>query len=236
MIRTIIWFVYFWVYMLGTIPMLIRLRRLDKAGNTKERDELVNRAVTRWAKSLVKLTGSNIKITGEENIPDGPVVFIGNHQGNFDVPIFLGLINKPKAFIAKIETAKLPLVSTWMRYMRCVFMDRNDIRQSLKAMKEGIENIKEGYSLVIFPEGTRSRGDEMGEFKAGSFKLAVKSGVPIVPVTTRGSYKIMEQNGFIIKPADVEVIISEPIYTKGMCREEIETLPDRVKSIIQEKL
>lgn len=236
MIRTIVWFVYFWAYMVCTIPVLIRISYLEKHGRIEEKEKLVDRCVRKWAVSLVKLTGSKIKVYGEEYIPEGPVVFVGNHQGNFDIPIFLGYIKKPKAFISKIEIRKLPIVSTWMNNMKCVFINRSDIRQSLKAMRTAVEYINQGYSMIIFPEGTRSRADTLGEFKAGSFKLALKSGVPIVPVTTKGSYKIMEKNGFIIKPAEVEVIISKPIITKDLSREEAEKIPSQVKNIIQSNL
>jgi 1-acyl-sn-glycerol-3-phosphate acyltransferase len=115
--------------------------------------------------------------------------------------------------------------------MKCVFMDRNDIRQSVQAINEGVDLLKQGYSMVIFPEGTRSKGETMGEFKQGSFKLATKAGVPIVPVAIKGSYKMMEEKGFI-RPASVEVIISKPISTEGLTREELQQLPDRVKEII----
>lgn len=237
MIRTIIWFIYFWLYLIFVLPSMFKIKYYDSKNDIKRRDELVFKRVRQWSRSLVKLAGGKISVVGEENVPkDGAVVFISNHQGNFDIPIFLGHINKPKAFIAKIETIKIPLINSWMKQMKCVFMDRKDIRQSVQAINEGAKILREGYSLVIFPEGTRSKGDTMGEFKHGSFKLATKAGVPIIPVTIKGSYKMMEQRKFIISPAKVEVIISKPIETKGMTREEIQELPDRVKEIISNQL
>lgn len=237
MIRTIIWFIYFWLYLIFVLPSMFKIKYYDSKNDIKRRDEMVFKRVRQWSRSLVKLAGGKISVVGEENVPkDGAVVFISNHQGNFDIPIFLGHINKPKAFIAKIETIKIPLINSWMKQMKCVFMDRKDIRQSVQAINEGAKILREGYSLVIFPEGTRSKGDTMGEFKHGSFKLATKAGVPIIPVTIKGSYKMMEQRKFIIGPAKVEVIISKPIETKGLTREEIQELPDRVKEIISSQL
>lgn len=231
--RTIVWFIYFWIYQLYLIPLLIYVKVLDSKNKIKERDAFVFKVVRNWARPLVRLTGSTIRVIGEENIPEsGAVLFVSNHQGNFDIPITLGYINTPKAFIAKIEMKKMPLVSTWMKYMNCVFMDRNDMRQSIDAINEGADYLKSGYSLVIFPEGTRSKGDTMGDFKPGSFKLASKAGVPIIPVTIKGSYKIMEQNGFLIKPALVEVIISPPVQTSGISKEEVKNLHNVVKDII----
>jgi 1-acyl-sn-glycerol-3-phosphate acyltransferase len=86
--------------------------------------------------------------------------------------------------------------------------------------------------MVIFPEGTRSKGKTMGVFKAGSLRIAIKANVPIVPVTINGSYKLMEENGFVIKPADVEVVISEPIETAGLTKEQTNELHEKVISVI----
>jgi 1-acyl-sn-glycerol-3-phosphate acyltransferase len=211
MIRTIVWFVWFWVSLILTIPALIYAVILDKLNKTEKRIDVVNKTASLWARLLVNLSGSKIKVNGQENLPDGPVLFISNHQSNFDIPILISFIDKPKAFIAKIETSRLPIVSTWMKQMRCVFMDRNDIRQSISAINQGVDYLKKGYSMVIFPEGTRSAGVKMGEFKGGSFKLATKSGVPVIPVAIKGSYKIMSKGSFIIKPAQVEINILKPV-------------------------
>jgi 1-acyl-sn-glycerol-3-phosphate acyltransferase len=237
MLRTIIWFIYFGISLILTLPSLIYAKYLGGSGRIKEREALANKTARWWARSLVKLSGARIKVTGEENIPsNSQVVFIGNHQGNFDIPIFLGYIKRPKGFIAKIEITKIPIVSTWMRYLNCVFMDRSDIRKSITAINEGIEILKKGHSLVIFPEGTRSRSMETGEFKQGSFKLATKAGMPIIPVTMKGSFKIFELNKGIIRPADVEIIISPPIETKELSIQETKELPDRIKNIILNNL
>jgi 1-acyl-sn-glycerol-3-phosphate acyltransferase len=228
MIRTIIWFIWFWVSLVFTLPFLVLVKVLDKQGKETKRIEVVHKVASIWARSVVNLSGAKIIVEGLENIPKGPVVFIGNHQGNFDIPILISFIDKPKAFIAKLETSKLPFVASWMREMRCVFMDRKDIRQSITAINQGVEYLKEGYSMVIFPEGTRSGSKEMGEFKAGSFKLATKSGVPIVPVAINGSYNIMGKKSLLVKPAEVKVTILKPIDTAKLSKEEIKNLHDKV--------
>lgn len=233
MIRTIIWFIYFSLYLVFILPKLAYAKYLEKRGNIKTRDEFVFRTAKSWARSLVKLSGAKVRVTGEENVPvTGSFVIIGNHQGNFDIPLLLGYINSPIGFIAKAETAKIPLISTWMKYLYCVFMDRNDIRQSISAINEGVAYLKEGHSLVIFPEGTRSRGDEVGEFKQGSFKLATKAGVPILPVTIKGSYKLFEEKHGKISPSKVEIVISPPIDTEGLDAQEMKNLPENVRNII----
>ena len=237
MIRTIIWFIYFWLYLVYLIPSLQKVKKLDKAGNIKERDKIINAVARKWSQALLKVAGVTVNVSGTENVPDHEaVVFVSNHQGNFDIPILLASIEKPKSFIAKTEIANLPLISTWMKYMNCVFMDRSDIRQSLKVISQASYYVKEGYSMAIFPEGTRSKGKEMGEFKPGSMKLALKAEAAIVPVAIRGSYKIMEENGFIIKPGLVEVVIAKPIPTKDLTKEQVRNLPALVQEIIQSKL
>ncbi|MCM3731891.1 1-acyl-sn-glycerol-3-phosphate acyltransferase [Fictibacillus nanhaiensis] len=230
--RTIIWFIYFWAVFIKWIPALYRVKHLQRSGRIQERDELVVVKVKEWSRSLVKLSGSKITVSGEENIPkDTAVLFVSNHQGNFDIPLLLGYLQKPKAFISKIEVKKVPFIGTWMEQLNCLFMDRKNVRQSVKAISEGAQFLRNGTSLVIFPEGTRSKGDEMAEFKAGSFKLATKSGVPIIPVTINGSYKMMEQQGFWIKPANVHIEVHPPIYPQ---KQEAKDLAKLSQLIIKE--
>ncbi|MBL4931339.1 lysophospholipid acyltransferase family protein [Clostridium paridis] len=237
MFRTIIWFVHFALSLIGTIPKMIKYKGAVERGKTPEEIQGINDVVRKWALSQIKYSGARVTVHGEENVPkDRGVLFISNHQGNFDIPLFIGYIDKPKGFIAKIELTKIPIVHIWMKYIDCIFMDRSSIRKSGEAIVEGIKLLKKGTSMVIFPEGTRSKGNKLGEFKAGSFKLATKSKVPIVPVTIKGSYKLMEQNGSKIRPADVELFIHPMIETANLTKEELDELPKRVKNIIAEKL
>lgn len=237
MIRTIVWFIYFGISSFFTLPSLIKAKKYEKDNNITERDIVVDRTAKKWAKNLVKLTGSKITVIGEENITkSGPVLFVSNHQGNFDIPILLGYINKPKAFIAKIEMLKMPIIRTWMVLMQCVFMDRGNPRKSIQGIKEGINILKAGYSIVVFPEGTRSKDGSLGEFKAGSLRLATKSGVPIVPITIKGTNKIMEKGSLIIKPSEVEIVISPAINPEDILDKDTNELTELVKDVINKKL
>ncbi|WP_017755175.1 lysophospholipid acyltransferase family protein [Calidifontibacillus oryziterrae] len=237
MIRTLIWFSYFWGFLFWHFPAIRKARVEAENLPLAERDELIASLPRRWARTLVKLTGSTVEVFGEEHIPkDRPVLFVSNHQGNFDVPILIGFIHKPKGFISKIEVKKMPIIGSYMEAMKCVFIDRKNKRQSVKAIQEGIKYLKDGHSLVIFPEGTRSKGKEIGEFKGGSFRLAVKSEVPIIPVTINGSYQIMEKNGFIMKPANVKVYVSDPIFIDDVKHLSMDELGQYVKTIIAKNL
>ena len=237
MFRTIAWYTHFATSLISKIPAMYKVKSLEKQGKTTERDEYIHKTTSKWAMSHVKMSGAKVNVHGEENIPkDIPVLFISNHQGNFDIALFMSYIDKPKGYVAKIEMKKIPLLRNWMEYMNCIFMDRSSLKKSAEAIIEGIKILKNGHSLVIFPEGTRSRGNKIGEFKAGSFKLATKAKVPIVPVTIKGSYKLMEENGNRIKPADVEIFIHPMIETKNLSKEDLDVLPDKVKKIIEKNL
>lgn len=233
--RTVIWFIYFWLYQLCLLPKYFILG--SKFKRNKDIEKSVHKSVVHWARSLVKLTGSQIDVVGEENIPEeGPIVFVANHQSNFDIPLMLGYLKRPKGFIAKKETEKLPIVGGWMRYLKCIFMDRTSPRAALKAIKEGIEIVKSGYALVIFPEGTRSPDGKMGEFKPGSFKLATKAEALIVPVTISGSFDIMKKGSMKIKPAKVTITVSEPVSSTQYESADSYLLREQVYNIIESKL
>ncbi|WP_040214413.1 lysophospholipid acyltransferase family protein [Clostridium polynesiense] len=237
MFRTIIWYTHFAISLLFTLPKLYKVKALERSGKKDEMEAYIHKTTSNWAMSQVKLSGARIKVFGEENLPkDETVLFMSNHQGNFDIALLMSYVDVPKGYIAKIEMKKIPILRTWMEYMHCVFMDRSSLRKSAEAIAQGVKILKSGHSMVIFPEGTRSKGDTLGEFKAGSFKLATKSKVPIVPVTIKGSYKLMEQNGNKIKPEDVEMYIHPMIQTKDLSKEELDLLPSMVKGLIQSKL
>lgn len=235
--RSIYWFISFIVSIGFSSIKLIKAKILEKQGKYEELDKFAFDVTTKWAKKRMKASGANIVVHNQEKIPkDGPVLFMSNHQGNFDIAIFMASIEKNTGFVAKIEMKKAIIVRGWMKYIHCVFMDRSDIKQSLKIILEGIEVLKQGHSLVVFPEGTRSQCDEMHQFKHGSFKLATKSKVPIVPVTLDGSYKLMEAHGGAITPDRVDVYVHDPIPTAGLTKEEIDKLPQKVMDIIATKL
>ena len=235
--RTLYWYMSFVLTLLGTIPKLWKVKQLEKKGDLEARDEYIHKASTKWMLDNIKRSGSTVEVIGTENLPtDTNVVFISNHQGNFDIPLLMAYIDKPKGFISKIEAKKIPIVVKWMELIHCVFMDRSTLKGSAGAIIEGIKVLKAGHSLVIFPEGTRSLSNQMGEFKHASFKLATKPGIPIVPVTIDGSYKIMEENHNHIKPAHVKLTIHPVITTKGLSKDELAALPDQVYHTIASAL
>lgn len=232
MLRTILFYPGIILGLIISPLSLIKIKYLERKGKLEERTAAIHKTTSLWAKFVMKLSGAKVTVTGSRNIPeDEAVLFIANHQSNFDIPLLMSQINKPKGFIAKKELESWPGISLWMKYINCVFMDRKNIRKSAEAIVQGINILKSGYSMVIFPEGTRSKGGPTNEFKAGSFKLATKSKVSIVPITIKDSYKLLEETGKI-KASDVEIIIHPIIDTKSLSKEELDKLPETVEDII----
>ena len=161
--RTIIWFIYFWGYLLFALPKMKRAQRLQAAGELDARDALVEPMIQKWARALLRLAGVQVELTGLENIPEGPAVFVPNHQSYFDIPVLLAWLDRPYPLVSKQEVKKLPLIRQWMELLGCVFIDRDNARQSVSALGEAARTMVERKrSLIIFPEGTRSRGETIG--------------------------------------------------------------------------
>ncbi len=233
--HTIIWFIYFWSYLACTMFLMWKAKRLARQGKIKEHDEMVRFHVKRWAWRMFRFAGGELTVTGLENIPEGPCVFASNHQGYFDIPLMLSGLDAPHPIIAKKEIERIPMVRSWMRELHCLFIDRENARQAMDCLKRAGELLAQGYSVVIFPEGTRSKGGEIKEFKGGTVRVATRAKVPIVPVCVEGTYKMMEQNHYWIHPAKVSMSILPPIETKDLSREEIKALDERLHQIITEE-
>ncbi|SFU85989.1 1-acyl-sn-glycerol-3-phosphate acyltransferase [Clostridium sp. DSM 8431] len=228
-----------YIYPLAILAALIAQLGLIKANYLKRKDKIeeynmtIYRITHWWAKFVIKLSGCKVTVKGLENIPkDKTALFVANHQSNFDIPLLMAVIDTPKGFIAKKELEGIPLLSAWMRRIQCVFMDRKNLRQSAETIVKGINILKSGYSMVVFPEGTRSKGGKHGDFKAGSFKLATKSKSLIVPVTLNGTYKVLEENKNKIKASDLTVIIHKPIDPTVLSKDELANLHEIVQDIV----
>ncbi|WP_138418731.1 lysophospholipid acyltransferase family protein [Aquibacillus sediminis] len=209
--RTLLFQGYMWGYILSKANKSFTINKLNKAGKNKEKLELMDNIILKCTNNLIKISGADLTITGAENIPlDEPVLYVANHQGNMDIPILYSTAPRSMAFVAKKEMEKIPLLGYWMKERGCVFIDRDNARSSLKAINQAIDSLKSGHSIAIFPEGTRSKGPEMGDFKAGSLRIAIKAGVKVVPVTIKDSYKLIGKKGKHT-PAKVSVHYADPI-------------------------
>ena len=233
MLRTIIFYPSVVLSLIVSLVALPKMSYLKHKGKLEERTKFIHKVTHTWAKFVMKMSGAHVTVKGIENIPkDETLLFMSNHQSFFDIPLLMSAIDVPKGFIAKKELESWSGISMWMKYIRCIFMDRENIRKSAESIVEGINTLKSGYSMVIFPEGTRSKGGPTHEFKSGSFKLATKSKVPIVPVTINGTYKLLEKNNYKIKAAEIEVIIHPIVDVKNLSKEELTALPQTIENTI----
>ena len=210
---------------------------LTLLGKTEAKNKFIYNVSSMWARFVMKISFAKINITGLENVPkDETVLFVSNHQSYLDIPLLMGYIPKPKGFIAKKELESWPIVSYWMKKIRCIFMDRENVRKSAKSIVEGINILKSGYSMVIFPEGTRSKGIKRHEFNSGSFKLATKPKVPIVPVSIDGSYIVLSGKFHFVKKCEINLTIHPTIETNNLSKEDLKELPKKVEKIIFSKV
>lgn len=233
MFRTIGFYLYFFIRGFASFAERWMATRIH-LGTVEETDWARIKTPRIWAKTLVEIVGGRVTVNGVENLPKGAVVFVANHQGSFDIPVLIAYVPKPFGFISKIEVLKIPIVGGWMRVMNCVFMDRSSRVKSTQAIVEGVKVLKEGHSLVIFPEGTRSKGGPVQTFKAGSVRLAIDAEVPIVPIAIDGTADILEKNKFFMTPADVTITILPPIPVEKLKTMDSKELAGHVQALISE--
>ena len=195
-------------------------------------------AIVLWAfRTILWLAGTRVIVKGEENIPeDTAVLYVGNHRSLFDIPITYVRVPRPTGYIAKLELKKVPLLHFWMNNMHCLFLDRKNIKEGLKTILTGIEKAKSGISICIFPEGTRNKqGDGVLPFHEGSFKIAEKSGVPVVPMTLVNTEAIFENHFPKVKPATVILEYGEPIYLNKLEKEQKKFVGVYVHDLIEKR-
>ena len=200
------------------------------------KDRMSYAIVSRALRVVLFLSGTKLEVKGFENIPkDRAVLFVGNHRSFFDIVINYSLIPPLMGFISKKEVKKVPILSGWMKRMNCLFLDRDNIKEGMKTIIAGTEQLKNGISMFIYPEGTRAKSDDdMAEFKEGSFKMAEKSGAPIVPVAINNSSACFEDQMPKIKKAHVIIEYGKPIETSELSKEEKKHLGAYVHGIVKE--
>ncbi len=195
----------------------------------------------KWGRFLMWAAGAKVDVvyndegTYSQLKDEEPIVIVGNHQSNMDIPAILGYFPREVGFVAKKEMESWPFFGVWMKYGQCVFLDRKNPREGMKNMKDAVKKIQEGFSIVIFPEGTRSEDGSIGEFKKGSFKLASDPMVKIVPVTLKGTFDIQRKGSLRInRGKKVKLIINKVIDPKTLPREEVKKLNETVRDAIRE--
>ena len=236
MIRLILVAIVLFGFLILGIPLLLIEWVIGKF-NQKWKDYSSLRLVQGAFKLIMFMTGVKLTVIGEENVPkDKAVLYVGNHRSYFDVVMTYARCPRLTGYVAKIEMLRYPLLRDWMKNLYCLFLDRDDIKAGLKTILKGMEYIKNGISICIFPEGTRNHHDELLPFKEGSMKMASKTGCPIIPIAITNSAQIWEAHLPYIRPAHVIVEYGAPIYPKELSKEDQKFLGSYAQHKIQEML
>ncbi len=195
--------------------------------------------IVQWGFGVVlKISGVTVTVIGEENIPEEPALFVGNHRSIFDILILYVRCKRLTGFIAKDSIEKVPSLRVWMRHLYCLFLNRKDPRSGMKIVLDAIEHIKNGISICVFPEGTRNKGEELTllPFKEGTMKIATKTGCPIIPVSLNNTASIFENQFPKIRKTHVVLEYGKPIYPNELEKEELKHLGATCQDIIQNTL
>lgn len=203
-----------------SIPLYLFAYILGKI-DEKKKFAFSQKVVVIALRIMLMIAGTKLECHGTENVPkDEAVVFVGNHRSYVD--ILAGYVTVPNltSFVSKDTLKKAPCISTWMRFLKCLFLDRENPKEGLKMILQGIEQMKQGYSIFIMPEGTRNKEKELLPFHEGSFKLSTKTGCAVVPVAMKNADKVIGQHFAWFRPVKVVVQYGEPVYPAQLSDEE----------------
>ncbi len=228
-IRTIVslaYVLFFMILSIFTLPYEYFLRKKNKKKAQAYSQKLIN-----WGFScLVALSGTKNTVKGSENIPrDEAVLFVANHRSFYDLIIGYPHLSIPTSIVAKESLRKTPVIGSWMLRIGCLFLARDNVRAGMQMIMDGIELIKNGSSILIFPEGTRNEGDGIQEFHAGSFKLAIKPGAKIVPMVITNTREVFEDHFPWLHPQKTCIEFLPPVETKNLSREDQKTIHEKIR-------
>ena len=221
------------------IPAYLVLCLLGKVEKWKYKTDLIALRIVQWAfKCMLFIAGTKTIVIGEENVPkDQPVLYIPNHRSYFDILLLYSRVPGLTGFVSKDSMKKFYLLRDWMKKLHCLFLNRENPREGLKTILQGIENINNGISMCIFPEGTRNKMDgEMLPFKEGSMKMAEKTGCLVIPVALSNTAEIFENHMPWIRSCKVVIEYGAPIDPKTLSRQEQKHLGAMCRDKIQEML
>lgn len=190
-----------------------------------------------WAIKVLKICGIKIEIIGYEFLDKSQsYIYVSNHSSLFDIPVILASVNDNVRIIYKKELEKIPIFGWGLAVSPYIAIRRADPKDALGSLEEAIQSIKDGDSVLVYPEGTRSKDGKLQSFKRGAFLLASRSGKPIIPISIIGTFEIIPKNTFYINSSTVKLIIHPPIEIKNISSIEEKILMQRVHSIISESL
>lgn len=226
-------------YLILSIPILIG-EWIVGMFSKRAKDISSLRIIQAVFRVILKVTGAQITVKGHENVPkDQAVLYIGNHRSYFDILLTYVLCPDLTGYVAKKEMEPIPLLSSRMKYLHCLFLDRKDLKEGMKTILTAIDKVKQGISICIFPEGTRNKASselDLLPFHEGSFKIAVRAGCPIIPVAITNSAELFEAHFPKIKPCKVIVEYGSPIYPDQLSKEDKKRLGSYTRDILLDML
>ncbi len=217
-----------------------QFEKLREAGDIEGEKELIRFGQKRWVENITPVLGLTYEVHGEENVPgpeDGPFMLYCNHQSFADICATLWLMKDHgmMGYVSKEEWRKYKILADVVEYSRSIYLIRNNPKEAVKALGEAKKMLDMGFNLCIFPEGTRSKCHEMGEFKAGAFKFAEKAKVPILPVTVDGTYHFFEEDG-TWKPAHIKITAHPLVHIEKMDKHEQKEAQAQIEATIRSAL
>lgn len=230
-LRTLIVLPCYIILTIGFSLVALFISLFDSSGN------VLHRIAILWAKMVLFISGVRTEIFNSEVlIPGQPYILAANHRSAFDIPVLLSKLPIQFRWLAKESYFKIPLFGWAMKRTGYISINRSNPKQAYQSLIQAAQKVNEGTSIVIFPEGTRQKTDQLGEFKKGGFALAIKSNKPLVPVAIRGSGRVLSKGGFWITPGTITIALGNPIPTKGYHKKDAEVLMQKVREGIQENL
>lgn len=235
--RFIIDAIFLGLYLILGIPVLLVLWLLGKVEKWRFATDLIALRLVQWAfKVMLWIAGTEQIVLGAENVPKNQtVMYVPNHRSYFDILLIYSRVPGLTGFVAKDNMLRYPVLREWMKKLYCLFLNRENPREGLKTILKGIEQVKNGISICIFPEGTRNKTEEkMLPFKEGSFKIAEKTGCLIIPVALTNTAEIFENHMPWIRKCRVVLEYGTPIDVKALSPEEKKHLGAHCREVIQE--
>ena len=207
--------------------MVILVSLVTAAGDTTHKVARI------WAKCILALSNIKVSVKGFSNLKPGrSYIYMANHMSNFDIPVLQAYLPVQFRWLAKAELYRIPLFGYAMKRADYISIDRSDRKSAIESLNKAVNIIRDGVSVVIFPEGTRSNTNNVQPFKKGGFFLAVDSGVPIIPVIIHGTGRIMPKKKMLIKPGNVTLEIKKPINSSDYTRKTKDDLMKKVRAVI----
>jgi len=219
--------IYFYTAVMGSLSLLSSF--FDRDGRIQ------HWFACTWARMILKTAFVHVHIDGLEHIdPSQPAVYAANHLSALDIPVLYACLPTQFRILAKRELFRYPFLGWHLTRSGQIPIDHGDARASLRGLNRASDSLRKGMPLVIFPEGGRSADGHMRDFMGGAFYMAIKAQAPVVPIVLVGTYELLPMNSFHLRPGRVEMIVGQPISTKGMVPRDMDKLANRVRQVMSE--